>query len=395
MRYITLLLLVLCCACNGPSDIQEPTPYLLGEEAPGNTPKVYRADIVSKKGRFDMGFTISPNGKIMAFGVAHENDPSQTLIYLMNFQDGTWSAPDYSFLAENINTFFPMFSPSGNEFYFSKSVDNNPSDIWVGSFEDGKVTNPQPLDSLVNSGTREAGHGQSKNGAFYFTSNRNLDQACCGDIYVKTKNNLGESVIELMEELSTPADEESLFLSPDEDFIIIQSWQNQFGGKHDLYISYKTATHNWTTPLRLNNYINGKEIEQRPFVSPDNKHLFFSRMSISQENGQDVYESDIYWVSTQKVFAPYVFRKPIFPTMKLDESFEWSFPADLFKDIDDVSFDYALSFNDKKVLPEWLKFDAASLTISGVWQSEEPLTLVLTATDKSGNTTTFEFSLGG
>lgn len=394
MKYCVPLILLLLFSCTTKKNHEDQRFKYLGQETPDTIPRVFGEGIVSVKGRFDMGLTISPDGKSIAFGVAHESDPEETCIYLMNYVDGKWSSSDKSFLPENSNTFFPMFGPTGKELYFAKSVNNSETDLWVAQFLDNKAINPKPLDSIINSKSREAGHGKAKSGSLYFTSNRDDQNQCCGDIYFSRLKSDGYSSIQKLNELNSSSDEESLFLSPNEDYIIIQAWKNEFESKHDLYISYRTKKRSWTIPERLNTNINGKEIEQRPFVSPDNRFLFFSRMHITQEKGKDIYDSDIYWVSTMSVFKPYPYNTEIEATVKHDEKFKISFPHDLFKDINDSKLLYEVSMENDSELPEWIKFDSSSLALNGVWKSKVPLTIKVTGTDSSGNSGVFKFKLG-
>lgn len=394
MKYCVPLILLLLFSCTTKKNHEDQRFKYLGQETPDTIPQIFGEGIVSVKGRFDMGLTISPDGKNIVFGTAHESDPEETCIYLMNYVDGKWSSPDKSFLPDNSNTFFPMFDPTGKELYFAKSTNNSETDLWVGHYSNHKVIDPRPLDSVINSISREAGHGKSKSGSLYFTSNRDDQNQCCGDIYYSQLQSGGYSSIQKLNELNSSSDEESLFLSPDEDYILIQAWKNEFESKHDLYISYRTKKGSWKIPKRLNSSINGKEIEQRPFVSPDNKFLFFSRMSITQEDGQDVYDSDIYWVSTMSVFKPYPYNTEIEVRVSHNEKFEVNFPHDLFKDIDDSELLYEVSMENDSELPEWIKFDSNNLTLNGVWKSKVPLTFKITATDSSGNSGVFQIILG-
>ena len=387
----TVLLLLFSCDAKKPTDDQN--FQYLGQQLPDSIPVIFGEGVISVKGRFDMGLAISPDNNSIAFGVAHESNPEETCIYLMNYTKGEWTSPSRSFLPNNENTFFPMFSPSGDELYFAKSVDESPTDLWVAKYIDDKAINPQPLDSMFNSNSREAGHGKSKSGSFYFTSNRDESNPCCGDIYFTQLESEGHSQIKKSEILSSEADEESLFLSPNEDFIIIQVWKTEFGSKHDLYISYRTKNDSWTTPKRLNQLINSKEIEQRPFVSPDNKFLFFSRTGVTQENGQDVYDSDIYWVSTKSAFQPYVYNPEVEASIKFNEEFELKLPKDIFKDVDDQNLTYQLTLEDGSEIPGWIGFDDDRLTLSGKWETKETLSFKLIATDTSGNSKEFSFDL--
>ncbi|KEO75220.1 hypothetical protein EL17_06045 [Anditalea andensis] len=380
-------------SCTSKKHTEVPNISYLDQESPDSIPIIFGKDIVSVKGRFDMGITISPDGKSIAFGVANESNPNETCIYLMNYINGKWTSPNKSFLPNNINTFYPMFSPSGNELYFAKSIDGSPTDLWVAAYIDQKANNPQPLDSIFNSKSREAGHSISKTGTLYFTSNRDDQHQCCGDIYYAQLDSGRYSQIQKSDILSSEADEESLFLSPDENYIIVQAWKYESESKHDLYISYRTKEGAWTVPKRLNSYINGKEIEQRPFVSPDNKFLIFSRTSVLHENEQDVYDSDIYWVSTKSVFSPYVYKSQIEASIRYKEAFELRFPQDLFKDVDDDKLSFYITLKDNSAIPEWMAFDDEQLILSGNWTTKEPLTFKLTATDISGNSGEFIFDL--
>jgi hypothetical protein len=388
-----LFLVLLVFACTPKKQTEAPTISYLEQEHPDNIPQVFGKGIVSVKGRFDMGLTISLDGKSIAFGVNDYENPKNTCIYLMNHINGEWSSPDKSFLPDNINTFFPMFSPDGDQLYFAKSTGDSPTDLWVAQYNKQKAINPQPLDAIFNSAEREAGHGKSKSGTFYFTSNRDDQYQCCGDIYFAQQTADGYHNVQRSVVLSSPADEESLFLSPDEDHIIIQAWKYGSETKHDLSISYRTSKDEWTVPKRLNSLINSKEIEQRPFVSPDDKFLFFSRTIVTQENEQDVYDSDIFWVSTKSVFAPYVYNTQIAPSISYKEAFELQFPKDLFKDVDDDKLSFQLRLDNDTAIPEWMAFDAAKLLLKGTWNTKEALMLTLIATDSYGNAGEFRFKL--
>ncbi len=384
MRNIVVLLALLITSCSPRREADHVFDHF-HQEKPKEIPQIFAPNVVSVQGRFEMGFTISPDWKSMAFGVAHESDPSATCIYLMNFNNGKWSSPDKTFLPDNINTFFPMFDPTGKEFYFVKSIENLETDIWVASRLKNAITNPRPLNSIINSESREAGHGKSKSGSFYFTSNRDDKHQCCGDIFLSEFDEAGYLSANRVEALNSGADEESLFLSPDEDFIIIQSWQQAYHSKHDLYISYKSKNDLWTKPERLDTVINGKEIEQRPFVSPDNEYLFFSRMRVVRENGEEIYESDIYWVSTRSVFRPYPYNVVSMPEVSFNKPFEIQLPDDLFRDVNGAIVSYGVSLGYEDKLPEWINFDEKKLLLTGIWESDVSQDVIITASDDDGN----------
>jgi len=83
------------------------------------------------------------------------------------------------------------------------------------------------------------------------------------------------------------------FVSPDESYIIFSSDRDGNGNGYnacDLFISFKDADNRWTKPINMGNKINTDKIERFPWVSPDNKYLFFVRGF-----------GDIYWVSASVI----------------------------------------------------------------------------------------------
>ena len=102
------VLVLLANACTTPSQQNKPLAYL-GETPPGNEPVVFAPGVVSVANRFDLGISFSPDGHTIAFGVAHESDTTQRMLYFMNDTEGKWSAPDASLLPGNQNTFFPIY----------------------------------------------------------------------------------------------------------------------------------------------------------------------------------------------------------------------------------------------------------------------------------------------
>jgi hypothetical protein len=94
-------------------------------------------------------------------------------------------------------------------------------------------------------------------------------------------------------------------VSADESFAILSNVTNN-KTKSDLYISYRDTSNEWSNPTKLDSTINTNDWELRPFVSADNKYLFFTRISF--EKGRFT-ESDIYWVSTERILRKTIFEK--------------------------------------------------------------------------------------
>lgn len=392
LRSLIIALSVLFFSCSKKEEVHQFEINYLDAQKPDTIPIIFGKGTVSMNNRFEMGFTMAPDGKSMAFGVLGDSLPEETCLYLMTYQNGKWSAPDSTFLEDNVNTFYPMFGPASDEFFYVKSRQGASTDLWRAVYKQHKMIHSEPMDSVFNSSSREAGHGKAKNGDFYFTSNRDDQYQCCGDIYFSKLTASGYTEVIRSEELNSLADEESLFLSPDGNYIIVQSWQGEYKSKHDLYISYRTKSNSWTRLKRLNKHINGNQIEQRPFISPDSKFLFFSRTIKTVENELENYDADIYWVSTQQVFQPYIFDDQIEAEVRYNQAFEINLPADLFKDVNNSKLSYWVTLENNSEIPNWIHFDEESFTIRGNWLSQTPISLKLTAIDASGNSADFIFT---
>jgi hypothetical protein len=351
------------------------------QEEPGIAPEIFAPGIVSVKGRFEMGFSISPDGRSIAFGTADEKNLENNTIYLMDFSDGKWNNSVRNIFPDNVNVFFPMFGPDGDELFFAKSVNGAETDIWIAVYKAKEIEGTKQL-TATSSPAREAGHGKSISGSIYFTSNRDINSPCCGDIYyAEMDRNKHYSTVHKVNELSSEGDEESLYVSPKEDFMIIQAWKRNSRTKHDLYLSYRNKYGTWSMPERLDSTINTKEIEQRPFVSPDKKYLFFSRTSTIQ----NAIDSEIYWVSTKSVFKPYLYNAPPKIEVAYQSSFSVKFYKDLFKHVNNLGLLYEVTFKDGSKLPEWLTFDAETLTLSGTWNDKKVDSIYISATDINSN----------
>ena len=80
------------------------------------------------------------------------------------------------------------------------------------------------------------------------------------------------------------------FIAPDESFMLLDARREDSLGKADIYVSFPGGDGGWTTPVNLGPGVNSEYGETCPSLSPDGKHLFFSRYNEKNEMSQ------IYWV---------------------------------------------------------------------------------------------------
>ncbi len=361
-----------------------------GQVAPDSVPVIFAPNEISLTGRIEQGFSISPDGREILFGVIGGND-TLNCIYYSTLKNGKFIKPVKPGFIDDDSVFFPMFSPDNKKLTFTKRhVNSMQTDIWYCAKENNVWSGPKQFPDEINSGYREGSSCLALNGTLYFTSNRDTVHGCCGDIYRSKPVGNDYNNAELVDNINTIYDEEGVFVSPKEEFMIIQSWIADYRTKHDLYISYQTKNNTWTDIERLAPSINTTDLEQRPFVTSDNKYLFFNRFKL--DSNFSAVESDIYWVSTKKVFKPFVYN-PVPDTMvKLDNEFKIKIPQDVFKDIDDTLIDYSICVDDGS-RADWLHFDNKGLLISGIPCQIGDYTIVIRATDKNRNRSKTSFKL--
>ncbi|PKA99214.1 WD40 repeat protein [Flavobacteriaceae bacterium MAR_2009_75] len=361
--------------------LSKPTNYL-NQTVPDSHPVVFAPDIVSAKGRLEHGISFSPDGQEMTFGILNNDDSGQ--IFYSKMMNEDWTEPMIFEPLKGKSVFLPYFSPDGKSLLYAQSKPEVNYLTDIGKLEksaDGWGS-PQLIQHPLSSKSREANASMTYNGTIYFSSNRNCEgkENCfTADLFYSALVDEEYRKVEVISELLSPNDEESVFISPNEDYLIFCRYTSDETAT-DLYITYRDINKKWTVPRVLDSAINSNDWDRRPFVSIDNKFLFFTRLQVEQT---ELRESDIFWANTSKVFKPFVFNPVSNTTIKVGEKFEILLPADYFKDIDDQQL--TLSLNTTEY--DWLEFDNKNNLISGLPTETGNFELTFTAVDKFLNTT--------
>ena len=80
-------------------------------------------------------------------------------------------------------------------------------------------------------------------------------------------------------------------IAPDESYLLFCSHRPGGFGESDLYISFRKTDGSWTSPQNMGPKINTPADEEKPYVTPDGKYLFFS----NDASGN----LEIYWVDAE------------------------------------------------------------------------------------------------
>jgi len=375
---ISLFLGLLLIGCNSPS---ESIDYF-GQTYPESNPVIFAPDIISVKGRLEHGISFTPDTRELAFGILNQDDLSGQIFYSRKIED-KWPDPMVFEPLKNECVYLPYFSPDGKSLLYTQSkadTDNVFTDIWMMKKMDDIWVFPKLLKAPLNSSSRESNACMTYSGVIYFCSNRNcIGKLDChsADLFYSNPNDREYQSVDVIPEFISPNDEESVFISPKEDYIIFCRYTDNETGV-DLYISYRDSEKSWTEPKLVDSTINSRDWDRRPFVSIDNKYLFFTRLQIGEKG---LTESDIFWVNTSKMFKPFVYRSLSNIIVQAGTEFEINIPNDYFKDIDDKD----LIYNVKQNQFEWLNFDSVHMKLSGLPSVEGDFELTFTAIDKSSN----------
>ncbi len=180
------------------------------------------------------------------------------------------------------------------------------------------------------------------------------------------------------------------FVSRDESYMILVV--NNF-----LHISYPKKDGGWTNPKNLGEFINFGVAAWGPYVTRDNKYMFFTTGT-----KLDYSDTRIYWVSIknkvddlkQTNYIPYV--KNIIPkqSASVGQLYSYTIPANIFIDDDgNNTLTYSAALSNGSPLPIWLSFNSAKNTISGTPSQAGVLNIKITATDKAKEEVSCEFEI--
>ncbi len=290
MRYFITFLtnLLLYTACTSPFDVE-----YLDKNFPDSEPRIYAAGIVSLPDRYEHGLVIRKNGQEHYFGIDGGEIWSYNGLACLKSIEGNqliYDTLDFTnSITRNNNGIIggePNLSLDENTMYF---VSDYPTDIWKVSInKNGKWGIPSKLDSTVNSDNSEWYPIVSYDNCLYFSSKIN-DTA----VILKAELVKGEYKKAVKFSAKFNYDCGDQVFSRNMDYIIFASPRDGGYGNNDLYVAFKNDNGEWTDGINLGPKINTEATELAPYISPDDKYLFFTRRD--KFNGAS--NSDIYWVS--------------------------------------------------------------------------------------------------
>lgn len=206
-------------------------------------------------------------------------------VYVIKKMDDTWSNPKMAFFNTEFSEHGMSFDPTGNSIYFSSTRPTGHErlsetwQIWKSDRIGDKWKEPEYID-IPNLRDKIVSHPTiTKSGKLYFHSS-NLDYSEM-NIYQSSKIN-GKFEPATKSILSTNAQNTQKctpFVSVNEDYILFAT----IGKQLELMIAFNDGSGNWTNARKLSNAINVNG-QGNPYVTPDNKFLFFTSGKANQNN---------------------------------------------------------------------------------------------------------------
>jgi len=350
----------------------------LGQTPPGAVRKIFNLAT-------DPGYTavekiaISPDGNEIYYEETNSNWSSFKFKYY-RYIGNSWHGPYNLFTGY----YCLSISPDGTSLYFEN---NNYNDCWISGRQDTSWNPPSRF--LKNFNVHSLNF--TSPGNYYLSSN---PAGCLGqrDICKLIIQNSDTTVVGLGVPVNSASNEGDFFISADESFMIVMSNRPGGFGITDLYISYQKSDSTWTNPKNLGPSVNTATDDFGPFVTADNKYLFY-------ESGYSG-PSAIYWISIDGIidslkytnYVPYV-KNPIpNQTTERGQMFNFTVPDSTFAD-DDGNNTLTLSAESANgnPLPAWLSFDPQSVSFSGTPDSIQVLNVKVTATDTAGASASSSF----
>jgi len=307
-RFVTLISLVTIAAvvCVAQDDSLESIdfpvlvgPYF-GQKPPGLTPEIFAPSIVSTANHEHSALVMSPDGKEIFWSeiTAPLSDRSLHRIVFMRQEDDHWSPPQTASFSGYHSDDFPFMSPDGNRIYFCS---NRPfpgknkakhHDIWFVERSDTGWSHASLLGYPFTEATQTRQPSVAYNGTIYFLGYHEGVQRDYGIYRSSVAYGYYTKPELLNESINTKYPDWCPYIAPDESYLIFSSKRPGGYGGFDLYVSYRRKNGSWIEPQNLGSDVNLKYHERFPGVSPDGKHLFFTR-----PNGDN--NGDIYWVDAR------------------------------------------------------------------------------------------------
>jgi hypothetical protein len=247
----------------------------MGQGPSGNIPKIFPLSV--KQGFFAAErIAISNDGSDIYYSEIKGYYPIRgENIKKYSYSDGKWTGPFNLF-----EGYAPAFSVTGDAMYFERKGSENKSEIFISIKSGPGWGKPK----RILTGLDIAHYYQITGKGNYYISSKSGKGAGLSD-WCKVLIKGGDTTaLSLGRPLNTVGANQDFFVSKDESFMIVTN-------RPRLGINYKNKDSSWTNPRNFGPKIDFGLGSWGPYVTPDNKYLFYS--TGTKQDYSDVY---VYWI---------------------------------------------------------------------------------------------------
>jgi Tol biopolymer transport system component len=225
----------------------------------------------------EYGPMLSAQGDELFFTIRRNRRGSEHVVVSRRV-GGAWSAPVSLPFSGNGYDKEPYLSPYGNKLFFASkrpvpSGANLDFEIWVSDRVGDSWSEPRHVEAVGSPGYDNY-PAVAANGNLYFGSARIEGK---GRIFRAVWNGKTYDTPEVvLIEGEVQLGGADPYIDPEERFMVFSSTRSGGFGEGDLYLTVNNNDR-WSEPVNLGPVINTTTYEFTPFVSQDNRYLYFSR----------------------------------------------------------------------------------------------------------------------
>jgi hypothetical protein len=252
----------------------------LGQIPPGGTPKKFPLSV--RQGFFAAErIAISPDGMNIYYSEIKSYYPIKgENVKRYSFSNGKWEGPFDLF-----DGYAPSLSVTGDTIFFERKDLINNSETYISLKKGSAWGNPKRIyTKLVKAHYCQI----TRNGNYYISTNSGnglgLNDWC--KVIIKGADT---TAISLGRPLNNIVDNLDFYVSPDESYMIVTN-------RPGLGISFRKKDGSWTNPQNFGRKIDFGLGSWGPWVTPDNKYLFYSTGTKS-----DYSDVGVFWVRIDSV----------------------------------------------------------------------------------------------
>ena len=266
----------------------------LGQPLPTDNPSLFcPEDLLSKpRTRWHSAPVFSPDGNEMYYTIA--SYPIGQKMYFTKNVNGKWTEREFVPFAFEDYESNPRFSSDGNTIYFISQKKIQGQEERKLIYYTNRMVNgwskPKALDIPLP-------NGMAFNNQFSFTEDMTfyfeLLVNGISDLYSSKLVGGKYSIPKKLDNVDSESHDFCPYIDPQGKYLIFVSMRSGGFGGNDMYISFLGQDGGWQKPINLGNKINSSGHEVFPLVSNDGKYFFFNAKKENDEGANP------YWVDAK------------------------------------------------------------------------------------------------